>query len=88
MLNNIHAIGNAVEACVWWLLASVLMGIGWRNTTYRRHCLQAAGVLVAFGFSDVVEIQTGAWWRPWWLLVWKGACLLAMLRMWWYRPRK
>jgi hypothetical protein len=50
--------------------------------------VQVACVLVAFGFSDVVEIQTGAWWRPWWLLVWKGACLLAMLGMWWYRPKK
>ena len=34
--------------------------------------------LFAFGGSDVVEVHTGAWWRPWWLLVWKGGCLLAV----------
>jgi hypothetical protein len=32
-------------------------------------------LFVLFGSSDVVEAQTGAWWRPLWLLAWKGVCL-------------
>jgi hypothetical protein len=32
-----------------------------------------------FGLSDLVEVTTGAWWRPWWLLAWKAACLLGLI---------
>lgn len=31
--------------------------------------------LVMFGISDFVEMASGAWWEPWWLLVWKGICV-------------
>ena len=33
-------------------------------------------ILIIFGLSDFVEMTTGAWWQPWWLLVWKAACLV------------
>ena len=32
-----------------------------------------------FGISDVIEARTGAWWRPLWLLVLKGACVIVLL---------
>ena len=86
MSMDVHAIGNAVETGVWWILATVLLGAGLRNRNYLRHSIMAAFVLLAFGLSDVVEIQTGAWWRPWWLLLWKALCLLAMFILWWRRP--
>lgn len=38
-----------------------------------------AGSLVMFGLSDVVEVRTGAWYQPWWLLVWKGVCLATIV---------
>ena len=38
---------------------------------------------VMFGISDFVEIHTGSWWRPWWLLVWKGMCLVAFGGLYW-----
>ena len=38
-----------------------------------------AALLFLFGISDFVEITTGAWWRPWWLLVWKGVCLFGLI---------
>lgn len=41
--------------------------------------LVAALIFVAFGCSDLVETQTGAWWNPWWLLLWKAACVHALL---------
>ncbi|QDV31830.1 hypothetical protein Spb1_37750 [Planctopirus ephydatiae] len=34
--------------------------------------------LVLFGLSDAVEIGSGAWWRPWWLLAWKATCVIAI----------
>jgi hypothetical protein len=44
----------------------------------RVRCLVAAVTLVLFGISDVVEVETGAWYRPWWLLVWKGVCVMVL----------
>jgi len=45
----------------------------------RRVCAVAAVTFLLFGVSDIVEVETGAWWRPWWLLGWKAACVLSML---------
>jgi len=39
----------------------------------------AAVTFVLFGISDLAETQTGAWWQPWWLLVWKAACIALIL---------
>lgn len=35
--------------------------------------------LAVFGGSDLVEARTGAWWKPWWLFVWKAACVVVLL---------
>lgn len=37
----------------------------------------------AFGVSDLVEVTTGAWWRPPWLLALKGACLAGIIISMW-----
>ena len=48
-----------------------------RRGVVRRDCLLAAVVLVAFGASDWFEANTGnEWWHPWWLFLWKAACVL------------
>jgi hypothetical protein len=39
----------------------------------------AALTFALFGLSDVVEAATGAWWRPWWLLAWKAACVVVLV---------
>ena len=69
---------NLVEG-IWW----IAVGAGFALSLIRRHRrgakLIAACNFTAFGFSDFVEMGTGAWWRPWWLLVWKGACVIIML---------
>ncbi len=75
-----HAVFNYVEACFWaglgviFLLSSFKTGRKARKTTYA-----GAAVLLLFGLSDVVEASSGAWWRPWWLLVWKAACIAGIL---------
>lgn len=72
--------GNYLEAGLWGLngLGFVLAAI--KPSLHRRKCLFLALVFFAFGGSDVVEVRTGAWWRPWWLLIWKGVCVLIMLQ--------
>ena len=83
---------NYIEAGFW-----TVIGVGFTvragqtaDRTGRRNCLIAALTLLAFGASDVVETRTGAWWHPWWLLLWKGVCVivLAGLVVGWSRTRR
>ena len=71
---------NAVEAVFWIGLAglSAVFGRGTRGFTARR---QGALVvfLAGFGISDIIEVFTGAWWKPVGLLVLKGACLSGLI---------
>ncbi|HUS48367.1 MAG TPA: hypothetical protein VNA25_07970 [Phycisphaerae bacterium] len=70
--------GNLIEGVFW-----IAMGAGFAlSAIWCRHRLGrliGAAALVAFGCSDFVEMQTGAWWDPWWLIVWKGACNLVFV---------
>jgi hypothetical protein len=69
---------NIVEAALWFALGVVVI-VSSTRTTRRRGLHVAAGIaLIAFGLSDLVETQTGAWWRPWWLLTWKTSCVLVL----------
>jgi hypothetical protein len=71
--------GNLIEAGVWFLLAIVMFFHALRSRTQvRPTCFMLVVALAVFGASDVVEARTGAWWKPWWLFVWKAACLIAL----------
>ncbi len=73
---------NYAEAAFWIACAMAAAGIGLRRRgRTRSRCLLLAGTLVLFGLSDVIETRTGAWWRPWWLFVWKAACVAVMLAL-------
>lgn len=61
-------LANDIESGIWISMAVVL-------AVLRRGHPMSWLILVLFGISDVVEAQTGAWWRPWWLLIWKGGCV-------------
>ncbi len=71
-----------MEAAFW-----ILIGLGFivfrvlLRPTNRTRTITAAVVFLACGRSDIVEVETGAWWRPWWLLVWKGSCIGILLAM-------
>jgi len=70
---------NYVEAALWMIMGLGFVIAGSRYAARRRRRFFLVGVtLIVFGASDVVETQTGAWWRPWWLLAWKGFCLVAL----------
>lgn len=77
---DIERDGNLIEAGVWFLLA-VVLGIHAlrRERRLRPTLFLIALALAVFGGSDLVESRTGAWWKPWWLFVWKAACVLLLL---------
>lgn len=73
-------VSNYAEAVLWIVLGVVAALQAFRNGGAVRADLFVLAVsLVAFGGSDLVEAQTGAWWKPFWLLIWKGACVALML---------
>ncbi len=76
---------NYAEAVLWMGMA-VFFGfrIFKRKADQRGLFLVFAMAFFAFGIRDLVEVQTGAWWRPWWLLLWKGTCV-AVLAIAFYR---
>jgi hypothetical protein len=72
--------GNFIEAGVWFLLSVVLFLYALRSEKRVRPTLFILVVTLAvFGGSDLVEARTGAWWKPWWLFVWKAVCVIALL---------
>ena len=77
---------NAIEAS-WWIGLGIVLVFraGSRGSKRDRYLL--AGALVVFGISDVIEVWTGAWWRPWWLAVLKVACCLGIgsFALLWFR---
>jgi hypothetical protein len=78
---------NLAEAGLWFVFAGIFAALALRaQGPLRRLCGGLAPAFLAFGLSDLVEARSGAWWRPWWLLVLKGACICAFLyAAWAYR---
>lgn len=83
---------NAVEVVLWGTLSLATFCLGHRIrglTPATRVWLGAT--FLAFSLSDVLEVKTGAWWRPPGLLVLKGTCLLCFAvigwRLWRNRQR-
>ena len=80
VIDPTFVLSNHIEAGLWSVIAiAIAIAAVYQQGVFRRDCIVAAITFVIFGGSDVVEATTGAWWRPWWLLVWKGACLFALL---------
>ena len=82
--NDPEVIGNYIEGVFWIVVGIVVLIAGYRaNPAYRRISFLARVTFMIFGVSDFVEAQTGAWWRPLWLLVWKGSCLIILAWCYW-----
>jgi hypothetical protein len=79
-LDPTFVLSNHIEAAFWCAIGLALLVSAARHLgAVRRDCLVGAVTFVVFGISDWVEATTGAWWRPWWLFVWKSGCLLILL---------
>lgn len=77
---------NQLEVVLWLLFAVVFALRSYTDVIRRRHALVACIAFLLFAGSDAVEVHTGAWWRPWWLLVWKGSCVITFAVVWWTWP--
>lgn len=77
VITRAFQISNYIEAGLWICIGFGFAIAAFRHSgTARRQCAIAAITFVLFGISDLVESTTGAWYRPLWLLIWKGLCLL------------
>ena len=80
MFDDPLAVWNGCEALVWMTLAIVIHTRNRRAAVEIRRLAYGLSVfLVLFAVSDVIEMRTGAWWRPWGLLIFKGICLAALV---------
>jgi len=70
---------NAFESVFWIVIGLVVY---WRSHRLsgasRKVGAVAAAAFFLFGVSDVFEIASGAWWRPWPLLLLKVACVAVL----------
>ena len=82
---------NLLEAGLWISVAVALLILSKRlSDRQRRPAYVAAAAFFLFGVSDLIEIYTGAWWRPLWLLLWKGSCIVGLVTclIWHLRARR
>lgn len=80
LLQAIYEYGNYIEAGIWGLFAIGFSISAAKETgKIRIYRLIATLTFFLFGLSDIVEVQTGAWWYPWWLFLWKSFCVMSMI---------
>ena len=76
----LHALGNKIECILWVIIAIVFLIRSLKLNGFRQIlCWICFVAFFMFGLSDLVEVQTGVWYKPWWLFAWKAACVTAML---------
>ena len=72
--------GNIIEGFFWLGVSLFFLVPALRPKEKNRlFCLFGAMVFILFGCSDFYEAQTGAWWKPWWLILWNAGCVLGIV---------
>ncbi|MBI2374880.1 MAG: hypothetical protein HYV07_12860 [Deltaproteobacteria bacterium] len=72
---------NLVEGTLWCAIGLAFLWRAGRAKGVQALARAAGATYIVFGFSDFVESRTGAWFRPWWLLVWKALSILTLLAL-------
>ncbi len=76
---------SAVNAnfAIFWLFAGGACACEAARTKGRGRAffISIGLVFIVFAVSDVIEVFTGAWWHPWWLLLVKVLCGVALLAL-------
>jgi hypothetical protein len=82
-LSRAGEVYNDIEVGLWPAMGVVVALLALRSRgSARTRGFVIAVTLLAFGASDWAENATGGeWWHPWWLLLWKGACVLVLLTL-------
>ena len=73
------AIFNSLEAVLWVTIGITVFRRTRGHGRYQRLGLIASIWFILFGVSDVFEVFSGAWWRPWPLLALKVMCVIALI---------
>ena len=69
---------NAFEALLWFSMAFACVLTARRKRGFLKRPFTAATVFVVFAMSEMIEMRTGAWWRPLWLMFLKGGCIVLL----------
>lgn len=74
---------NLLEAIFWFTL-SLFCFFLWSfkkksNSVQKKYPLLLSLIIFIFGITDLIEIKSGAWWRPIWLLLLKSICLIGII---------
>ena len=73
---ELDTFGNLIEAALWFAISLVLVLKATRSKGQLRLVfLILSFAFLVFGVTDVIEIRTGAWWNPLWLLLLKALCV-------------
>jgi hypothetical protein len=84
----IERVYNWAEVVLWGAIAIACLIRALTYTGTKRRLLAIAAVSFAiFAVTDVLEVESGAWWEPPWLLALKAACVATLLLVWrdWHR---
>lgn len=72
--------GNLIEAAVWLAVSSACTVRSLRVEGRLRLIFSLLAVaFFVFALTDLIESETGAWWRPLWLLGLKALCVLGIV---------
>lgn len=74
---------NVFEAGLWTTLGvcAAVLAARTDDSSVARRLLLIGVTFWIFAGSEVMETQTGAWWKPWWLAVWKGVCIAVLITL-------
>lgn len=83
-MSDLSYTGNMVESVLWFIFAVAFCAMAFRAGGRRRRLsLTLAAAFLAFGISDLIEAQTGAWWRPPGLFILKASCVAVFAYGYW-----
>ena len=76
MIETCHFWLNVIEACIWFAIATWFLFLALRREpSLKPSFLTFSVTLYFFGISDIIETQTGAWYRPFGLFLLKALCV-------------
>ena len=83
---------NYIESILWFSISMLLVLIACFNkeqAPYKKVMLVTSSFFLAFGVSDIIEAQTGAWWKPLELFFFKASCVAGFIGCFvWYHKLK
>jgi hypothetical protein len=85
---GLHEWFNLGEGILWITIGTALLiSVTFYHARWLRLRIVAALAFVLFGISDFIEMQTGSWWKPIWLLAIKACCVISLAICWWVYAR-